>query len=111
MLKALLETCPWIRQAMVLGERGAVRVATDDDAVTPAFAVEQRRAFEALGARFALGTLTSAACADNQVALSFHRAPQSSPSTQATLVVVSPPRGDKLGEHLVDLDARTASLR
>ncbi len=76
----------------------------------PAIAVEQRRAFEALGARFALGTLTSAACADNQVALSFHRT-NAAQSTQSTLVVVSPPRGDKLGEHLVDLDARTASLR
>ena len=113
MLKALLETCPWIRQAMLLGEQGAARVATDDDAVTPAFAAQQKRAFETLGTRFALGPLKSAVSADHQLALSFHATTSSSSSSPAaTLVIVSPPReSETLGQHLADLDARAASLR
>lgn len=103
MLKSLLQASPSVRQAMLLGEQGPLEVATVDDAVTPAEALEQQRAFTAIGARLSLGSLRSAATADTEVSLSFHEA------TEGTLAVVAVARPDKLGEHLADIEARTRS--
>lgn len=99
MLKTLLESYPSIRQAMLLGHEGPLEVATSDDAVTPTQAFVQHREFVALGHKLALGELLSAAAADREVSLSFHRA------EDAVLAVVTVSRENALGEHLADLDA------